>query len=71
MAGTLTAMLTAGGELAAVHKPGGMAIAPSQVTRCLRLAATRVGDVTEKLKGAVAEQARTRIAGRIRRTTVA
>lgn len=53
MRGRLTVVLNVHGDICAIQKGGGIGVTPSDILRCLRIASTKVADVTSSLKKAV------------------
>ncbi|KAI4385383.1 hypothetical protein MLD38_003417 [Melastoma candidum] len=67
MGGRITATLNTNGEVCAIQKAGGMAIPQNVIMHCLRMAATKAGDMTSKIKEAVDAYNRERTLRKIKR----
>ncbi|KAI4373660.1 hypothetical protein MLD38_011763 [Melastoma candidum] len=67
MGGRMTATLNTNGDVCAIQKAGGVAVPPSVIRHCLRIAATKAGDMTSKIKEAVDAYNRDRALQKIKR----
>ena len=65
--GSFTVTMNPQGELCAAQKAHGVGITPAQVMQCMRIAATKVKDLTAQLRKALEAHEVARVAARVRR----
>ncbi|KAH7277292.1 hypothetical protein KP509_39G044100 [Ceratopteris richardii] len=71
MKGRLTVTMNVHGDICSVQKGGGVGVSSGEIMRCLRIAATKVADVTSSLKKAAEAHETERAFRKVKRINVA